>query len=133
VKVIAPFGPRPTVAGSLLTSARIRTGLSQRELAEKAGVAHSTVARIEAGHMDPSFGTLARILASVGLEVRTQLATLDDHDQVLSERQAQRTSEEQAEVAAAHERNVAKFVEGGRQAGLHAKRARDGRAPATRR
>jgi transcriptional regulator with XRE-family HTH domain len=124
VKAIAPFGPRPTVAGSLLTSARIRTGLSQRQLAEKAGVAHSTVARIEAGHMDPSFGTLARILASVDLEVRTQLAPLDDHDQVLSERHVRRTPGEQADVNAAHEWNVAKFVDGGRQAGLHAKRAR---------
>ena len=60
--------PRTTLAGELLTKARIETGLSQRELAHRAGVAQSTVARIESGRTDPGFEMVRRILAAVGLE-----------------------------------------------------------------
>ena len=68
MKTVHGYGPRTTAAGDLLTKARIETGLSQRELAHKAGVAHSTVARIESGRTDPGFEMVRRILAAVGLE-----------------------------------------------------------------
>ena len=68
MKTARDLGPRTTLAGDVLTKARIETGLSQRELALKAGVAQSTVARIESGRTDPGFEMVRKILAAVGLE-----------------------------------------------------------------
>ena len=117
--VVDRFAPRTTVAGGLLTSARVRAGLSQRELATRAGVAQSTVARIESAHADPSFSTLERLLAAAGLEMRIHLEPADDHDAVLEAIDRLRSPEEQERVATGHRRNVERFAEGGRQAGLH--------------
>jgi transcriptional regulator with XRE-family HTH domain len=112
------FVPRTTVAGALLTSARVRAGLSQRELAARAGVAQSTIARIESGHADPAFSTLERLLAAAGLEMRIRLEALDDHDIVLAALDQLRSPEERERVAIAHRRNVERFAEAGRRAGL---------------
>ena len=61
------------VAGHVLR-ARRQADLSQRELAEAVGVSHSTIARIEAGHLDPSVDLFGRIIAIGGLRV----AVVDD-------------------------------------------------------
>lgn len=71
------------LAGNLLRIARARTGMSQRQLAEAAGVAQSTIARIESGARQPSLPLLARILAAVELEPRITLEQYDAHDDVL--------------------------------------------------
>jgi transcriptional regulator with XRE-family HTH domain len=44
-------------------------GVSQRELAERAGVPRSTLDRIEAGTTDPRLSTVTRLLAAVGFEL----------------------------------------------------------------
>jgi transcriptional regulator with XRE-family HTH domain len=49
-------------AGRSLRNARRRSGLSQRALAARSGVAQPTIARIERGHDDPRIGTLERLL-----------------------------------------------------------------------
>lgn len=49
-----------------LTRERQRVGLTQRELARLAGVAPSTVSRIESGEVDPTIGMLNRLLAATG-------------------------------------------------------------------
>ena len=59
-----------------LKAARTRAGLSQRELARRAGTAQSVVARIEAGLTDPSTGTIERLVAAAGFEIRTELRPL---------------------------------------------------------
>ena len=119
MSVVDRFAPRTTVAGGLLTSARVRAGLSQRELATRAGVAQSTVARIESGHADPAFSTLERLLAAAGLEMRIHLEPADDHDAVLDAIDRLRSPEERERVATGHRRNVERFAEGGCRAGLH--------------
>lgn len=53
-------------APKILREARTRAGLSGRTLAQRAGVAHSTVVRIEAGQVDPTTGMLQRLLAAAG-------------------------------------------------------------------
>lgn len=53
-------------SGLLLREARQAAGLSVRGLAASAGVAASTVARIESGRLDPTTGMLAGLLAAAG-------------------------------------------------------------------
>ena len=50
-------------------AARRRADLSQRQLAEQAGVSASTVGRIEAGSLQPSLGMLVRLLAVADIEL----------------------------------------------------------------
>ena len=55
-----------TDAATLLRSARESSGLSARALAQRAGVAFSTVTRIEAGSVDPTFEMLQRLIDAAG-------------------------------------------------------------------
>lgn len=52
--------------GSELARIRVAAGLSQAELAERAGLRQSNVARIENGSSMPRVDTLQRILAPLG-------------------------------------------------------------------
>jgi transcriptional regulator with XRE-family HTH domain len=73
-------------AGDLVARTRKDANLSMHALAERAGVAYTTVFRIEHGKVDPTTGTLARLLAAAGwsLELSArdpavpQLADLND-------------------------------------------------------
>lgn len=60
-------------AARLLETARIDAGLSQRELARRAGTAQSVIARIEAGLASPRWTTLTSLLSAAGFELRAQL------------------------------------------------------------
>lgn len=76
----------------LVSGARARAGLSQRELARRAGTAQSVVARIELGVTSPTVATLTRLFSAVGLELRAALEPapvvdshmLDDVPRILS-------------------------------------------------
>lgn len=50
----------------LVATARHRAGLSQRDLARRAGVPQSTIARIESSVIDPRFGTVRNLLQACG-------------------------------------------------------------------
>ena len=71
-------------ASRALKYARARAGLSQRELAEKAGLPQSTVGRIESGAVDPRFETLMTLLRACGydLEVEPRLGIGADRTQI---------------------------------------------------
>jgi transcriptional regulator with XRE-family HTH domain len=56
-------------AGPLLRRARLRAGLSQRQLGSRTGIAQPTIARIELGASQPRFDTVARLLAACGFEL----------------------------------------------------------------
>ena len=62
-----------TMPGNLLQEARERAGLTQRELAQRAGTAQSVVARIELGVTDPGSGTLSKLLAAAGFQLIARL------------------------------------------------------------
>ena len=71
------------VARALLREARSRAKLSQRALAERAGVAQSEISRIESGRQEPSFPRLARLLRAAGYDLKLELVPHDDHDEQL--------------------------------------------------
>ena len=73
------------VAGSLLQLARTRLGLSQTAFANLLGIAQPTLSAYESGRRQPTLPTLLRLLARAGLELRLELADLDNHDAVLAE------------------------------------------------
>jgi predicted nucleotidyltransferase/DNA-binding XRE family transcriptional regulator len=57
-------------AATLLRAARLRSGLSQVELARRAGVAQSVISAYEAGRRQPALPMLARLIEATGLELR---------------------------------------------------------------
>lgn len=56
-------------AAALLREARAGAGLTQRELANRAGVPQPAIARIESGGVSPRVDTLDRLLAECGRQV----------------------------------------------------------------
>lgn len=52
--------------GELVKETRLRCGLSQRELAYRAGTSQSAIARIEAGDEDMTWTRLQSVLAAMG-------------------------------------------------------------------
>src|SRR2546423_2773389 len=73
------------VSWAIVQEGRRRAGLSQRELAARAGTSQSAIARIERGRQIPSVETLQRILKACDLELRLQIVPLDRHDDDLLE------------------------------------------------
>ena len=57
--------------GTILRQARRRADLTQRDLAERAGLPQSTIGRIEAGSIDPRASTLRRLLRACGSDLET--------------------------------------------------------------
>lgn len=64
-------------AWAICRDARRRAEVSQRELAARAGVSPSTVARIERGRVEPTLDLLLRLVHACGLELRMNLCTDD--------------------------------------------------------
>lgn len=98
-------------AANLLKLARIKAGVSQRELARRAGVPQTMISRIESGKQQPSLPTLSRVLAAIDLDLRIRLEAYDDHDDVLDRRMAKASPKERARLLAAHERLDREFRE----------------------
>jgi len=76
------------VAAALIVDARERAGLTQAELARRAGTVQSAIAAYEAGRRQPTLPTLYRILDAAGFDLRARLAPQDPHDQTLVEWEA---------------------------------------------
>lgn len=73
-------------AADLLRSVRTRAGLTQSELARRAGTSQAAVARYESGDVSPMVSTLERLLAAGGyhLDLRAEasvpvLSQIEDH------------------------------------------------------
>lgn len=58
---------------SIVTEARHRAGLSQGDLARRAGTSQSAVARLERGHSSPTLATLERLVGAAGFDLRLEL------------------------------------------------------------
>ena len=57
------------MVGSAVRAARLRAGVSQVELAERAGTSQPSVARLERGQVSPTVMTLDRIARALGTDL----------------------------------------------------------------
>jgi predicted nucleotidyltransferase/ribosome-binding protein aMBF1 (putative translation factor) len=98
-------GVARTRASSLLRTARQRSGLTQIELAARAGVTQSVISAYESGHRQPSLSTLSGLIAATGLEldvrVRRAPARLAKLNGPVG-RRVRRHKDDLIEAAAAH-------------------------------
>lgn len=58
---------------SQLIAARTQKGLTQKELAKKAGTRQSAIARLESGNINPSLGFIEKLASVLGLKLTIQL------------------------------------------------------------
>lgn len=68
------------MGSDLIREARRRAGLTQRELAERAGTTQSAIARLESGRTSPSFDTVRRMMRLCGFNLLVALDPYDDSD-----------------------------------------------------
>ena len=78
----------------LVREARKRAGLTQSALAQRAGVAQSTVARIESGVRRPSTDMVERLVRAAGFEIRVALGDADPQTTSMLERNLRLTPAE---------------------------------------
>jgi len=74
--LMSSWTPAKTLASGLLRDARTRAGLTQGEVAARAGVARPLISQYETGRKDPSLTTLARLIQACGMELRVRADVL---------------------------------------------------------
>ena len=70
-----------TYSRHLIRMARRHAGLTQQDLADRAGTSQAAISAYEAGRRSPSVDTLCRVLGAAGFELRMRLAEPDTHEQ----------------------------------------------------
>ena len=96
---------------NIVREARRRSGLTQAELAERAGVPKSTVGRIESGARVPSTEMVERLVQGAGLNVSASLSDLDPGTDSMFERTLRRSPAQRLSDAT----RAARFVLRGRR------------------
>lgn len=91
---------------NIVREARRRSGLTQAELAERAGVPKSTVGRIESGARVPSTQMVERLVRAAGFDVSASLSEPDPGTDSMFERTLRRSPAERLADAT----RVARFV-----------------------
>jgi len=110
-----------TVASRLIRAARKRHGLSQAQLALRAGTTQSAISRLERGDRSPSLETLERLLSVMGEEVEIEARPVGhDYDRVHLAAEQRLTPAQRVQGGF----NWAEFNDELRHAGRRAKRAR---------
>jgi hypothetical protein len=99
------------VLSDLVREARRRAHLSQAELARRAGVAKSTVGRIETGARAPTADLIERMIRAAGFELDPRLIPSDPETDSLFERSLARTPTQRLADAT----RAARFVLRGRR------------------
>ncbi|QCR42466.1 hypothetical protein C1N91_01790 [Curtobacterium sp. SGAir0471] len=67
----------PVVASELIRAARLRAGLTQVQLAARAGVTQSVISTYENGRREPSLAALQRLVRAAGFEAAVDLLPVD--------------------------------------------------------
>jgi transcriptional regulator with XRE-family HTH domain len=106
----------------LVREARKRAGLTQAELARRAGVPQSTVGRIESGTRVPSTALVERLVRAAGFELRVGIGERDPATDSLFDRTLRRTPRQRLADAT----RAARFALRGRRAVQRARRGGNG-------
>ncbi len=88
--------------------ARRRAGLTQRQLADRSGVAQPAIARIETGRSVPRVSTFTRLIAACGMSVEFRPAP--DVDRTAIRELLRLTPRERLDLAAVEARNLEALV-----------------------
>jgi transcriptional regulator with XRE-family HTH domain len=96
---LVPADRRTRVASDLLRLARVKAGLTQAELARRAGVAQALISSYENGHRQPTLPALIRLLEAAGFELRMRLEEPDVQSRAAEEWQAGRPAAERDQWA----------------------------------
>jgi hypothetical protein len=98
--------------GHLVREARLRAGLTQKQLAGATGLSQPTVARIESGAVQPTYSQVHRLVGACDLELRVNLVPTDDADWSVA--QANLRLDHDARVR--QHQAALRFIRAGRQA-----------------
>lgn len=93
IKIVNSFN-----AQLLITDARSRAGITQAQLAKRAGTSQPAVARYESGQSYPSTATLSRLLRACGFDIDVKLKRASIAD--LSSPLAQKVRKHRGEILA---------------------------------
>ena len=81
----------PSPSSALLQLARLKADMTQRQLAERAGVPVTMISAYERDQRQPTLATLLRLLRAAGFDLRLHLAAYDPHDEILAGLEAGRS------------------------------------------
>ena len=68
--------PELTIAQAMI-DARKESGLTQKQLSERTGIAQADISKLERGNANPSLRTLQRLAAGMGMNVKIEFVTLN--------------------------------------------------------
>ena len=63
---------------SAIIEARKKTGFTQKQLAEKTGIAQGDISKIEHGNANPSLKTLKRLAAGMNMRLKLDFLPIDE-------------------------------------------------------
>jgi len=75
------------MGNDFVREARKRAGLTQRQLADKAGTTQSAIARLESGRTRPAFDDVLRLVRLCGMDLDIMMSERDDSDWAQARRQ----------------------------------------------
>lgn len=104
----------------LVREARKRAGLTQTELAYRAGTTQSAIARCESGRTAPTLERITDLVRTCGFDVNLALVPFDDHDWSITKAGLDRTPQQRSDQLVA----IQHFASQGRAAMAAAKAKR---------
>ena len=66
--------PELTIAQAMI-DARKESGLTQKQLSERTGIAQADISKLERGNANPSLRTLQRLAAGMGMNIRNEFVS----------------------------------------------------------
>jgi transcriptional regulator with XRE-family HTH domain len=84
--------------GQFVRETRRRAGMTQRQLAARAGLSQPAVARIERGDVAPSFGRVVELVRACGLDLDIHVVPLDEDAHTLAEQGEQRSPDQRLDA-----------------------------------
>ncbi len=102
------------MGGDLIREARKRAGLTQAELAGRAGTTQSGIARWESGRTSPSLDDVRRLIRLCGFDLEVAIVPYDDSDMAQAERLLALTPAERLEWNQRAVRQMAQLRRAGR-------------------